>query len=69
MLFLAVHAGAGFHQDTDEPALVLLCKRACAAGLNHYTASHTGEMEAVASAAQISVAVLEDSPLTNAGIG
>lgn len=61
-MFVAVHAGAGFHASKDSKALLAVMERAAEAGAN---CTERDVVEAVAAA----VAVLEDSELTNAGFG
>ncbi|XP_071080218.1 threonine aspartase 1-like [Haliotis cracherodii] len=62
--FIAVHAGAGYHSTNKETEYRSVCKDACKQAMEIL---HKGgnAVEAVTKA----VSVLEDSPLTNAGLG
>ncbi|KAI1295674.1 Threonine aspartase 1 [Halotydeus destructor] len=61
---IAVHAGAGFQSEANKAAYLSLCGEACRAGTKILKESGN-VVEAVTQA----VIVLENSPLTNAGIG
>eukprot|EP00794_Sanderia_malayensis_P012729 gene12728-14034_t len=62
--FIVVHLGAGFHSKSKLPRYKSLCHEACRLGIELCKAGHI--------ASEISckvVSMLEDSDLTNAGIG
>ncbi|XP_035214103.1 threonine aspartase 1-like [Stegodyphus dumicola] len=62
--FVAVHVGAGYHADNLRPLYKKTCKNACKVAVQ-LLQDQCNAVEAVSAA----VAVLEDCPLTNAGIG
>ncbi|UJR33985.1 hypothetical protein I4U23_021400 [Adineta vaga] len=62
--FVAVHIGAGLQSQARLPQYLETIKRACSQGIK---ALNNGKD--ASEAACITVAVLEDCPLTNAGIG
>jgi len=64
MNLIAVHAGAGYHSEANKEAYFQVCRAACQAGLESFSSS-CSPLDAVVAA----IAVLEDSPLTNAGTG
>lgn len=68
---VAVHAGAGYHSLAKEETYKLLCSDACRAAANVFNlanASNCADEQLVIEAACAAVRVLEDSPITNAGI-
>ncbi|RWS28196.1 threonine aspartase 1-like protein [Leptotrombidium deliense] len=60
MVFVAVHAGAGFQSEANRSKYLTVCKEACAEGVKQ-----TSAIEAVVSA----ICCLEDNQITNAGFG
>ncbi len=84
-MLVAVHVGAGYHAPASERALKALMRAACLAAVACNAAPgepHQGHsaqqwpphpdedpLPRLAAAAARAVAVLEDSPLTNAGCG
>ncbi|GFU43949.1 threonine aspartase 1 [Nephila pilipes] len=62
--FIAVHVGAGYHGENFRPLYMKTCREACSEAIQVLNDGYDA-VEAVASA----VSVLEDCPLTNAGIG
>ncbi|XP_046551819.1 threonine aspartase 1-like [Haliotis rubra] len=62
--FVAVHAGAGYHSTSKETEYRSVCKDACKQAMEILRNEGTS-LAAVTKA----VSVLEDSPLTNAGLG
>ncbi|XP_043279966.1 threonine aspartase 1-like [Venturia canescens] len=63
--FIVVHVGAGQHADSLKPMYRKLCREACKEGLGHLEKIGGTSVDAVVEA----TAVLENSPLTNAGFG
>lgn len=62
--FVAVHVGAGYHSVLKEPQFNAACSRACEAAM--VILKNGGDaLQACVEA----VKVLEDDPVTNAGIG
>ncbi|KAK9454800.1 nucleophile aminohydrolase [Dipodascopsis uninucleata] len=64
MTFIALHVGAGFHSSLKEGQYKELCKRACKVGLDQLNQ----ESDATTAVSEV-CKVLEDSHLTNAGVG
>ncbi|XP_067125243.1 threonine aspartase 1 [Centruroides vittatus] len=62
--FVAIHAGAGYHSEDKNKNYELLCKMTCKSAMRMLNAEHTA-VDVVTHA----VSLLEDSPLTNAGVG
>lgn len=62
--FVAVHAGAGYYVSDERKEILDLCKLACIKGRKELLSGNSA-VDGCAS----SVVALEDSPLTNAGIG
>lgn len=62
--FIAVHAGAGYHSEDKNKNYEMLCKMTCKSAMKMLNAKHSA-VDVVTH----SVSLLEDSPLTNAGIG
>lgn len=62
--FVAVHIGAGYHSQNKTPAYRELCENICRE-IMRLLKKQIPAREAVAEA----VALLENSPLTNAGVG
>ncbi|CAH8506886.1 unnamed protein product [Schistosoma haematobium] len=65
MACVVVHAGAGYHSKSKEKKYNKLCSEACSLAGKLLSVDHKSAIDAVEAA----VAYLEDSPLTNAGIG
>lgn len=68
---VAVHAGAGYHSLAKEETYKMLCADACRAAANVFNLSPVSnclDEQMVIEAACAAIRVLEDSPLTNAGI-
>lgn len=64
MNIVAVHAGAGFQKEDNREAYLKLCERAADAGILSFAKSPSPVDAVVAS-----LVILENDPLTNAGIG
>ncbi|KAK7505412.1 hypothetical protein BaRGS_00003157 [Batillaria attramentaria] len=64
LLFVAVHAGAGYHSADKEPDYKMICKKACMQAM-----AVLNEKKSASEAATRAVSVLEDADLTNAGRG
>jgi len=62
--FVAVHIGAGFHSVAKTPAYKTLCENICSSVIKELNRGYSAR-KAVA----LAVALLENSPLTNAGLG
>ncbi|PRD33047.1 UNVERIFIED_CONTAM: Threonine aspartase 1 [Trichonephila clavipes] len=62
--FIAVHVGAGYHGESLRPLYMKTCEMACSEAISMLS-DNCDAVEAVTKA----VSVLEDCPLTNAGIG
>ena len=62
--FVAVHIGAGYHSQTKTPSYRLLCENICSEVIELLKQGYSAR-NAVAAA----VSLLENSPMTNAGVG
>ncbi|GJJ78188.1 taspase, threonine aspartase, 1 [Entomortierella parvispora] len=64
--FVAVHVGAGLHANKNKVAYLEACKRACRAGTEML---RRNPQPSALSVVEYIVSILEDDPMTNAGLG
>jgi taspase (threonine aspartase 1) len=70
--FMAIHIGAGFHSSTNANAYKKLCREACLAARRTYFCSEKRTKDDLMTNVDViceAISVLENSELTNAGIG